>query len=286
MLRLDRPPLLAVLLLAGMAAPAHATNATSEVAAEAPAAPDTRRGWQVGEKIVYRIYWGYLPVGTATITSEWAEEDGRRMLLLRLRTVSNKVIEKIYPVDDVIESVIDPTTFLPVRFTKRLSEGRHRYHEVTTFDHANGVAHWQSLLSGRTKQFRIRADTRDIPAFMYWMRNRRFEVGSRQHFEVMADEKIYDLWVSTVAREKVKLPRYGAVPSLKIEPEAAFEGLFVRKGRIWVWVSDDDRRLATKIIASVPVANVRALVWSVEGPGDDFWVRARQEAGEQVTDDD
>ncbi len=252
-----------------------------------PPAPERLPGatWPVGEKITYRLYWGVIPVGTATITSEWVEENGRRLLALRMRTLSNKVIEKIYPVDDTIESLIDPETFLPVRFTKNLSEGRHRYLEVTTFEHTNGLARWESRISGRKKEFPIRPDTRDIPTLMYYLRSHTFVPGAREHFEVMADEKIYDLWVQTVAREKVKLPGYGAVSSLRIEPEAAFDGLFVRKGRVWVWVSDDPRRLATKIVASVPVASVRALLWRVEGPGDDFWVRSSPGSDEDTSVD-
>ena len=250
---------------------AEATNAPP------PQTVLSNAAWQVGEKLVYRLYWGYVPVGTATITTEWVEEQGRRLLAIRLRTVSNKVIEKIYPVDDSIESLIDPGPFLPVRFTKNLSEGSQRYVEVTDFDHAHGVAHWESKVSGKKKEIKIEADTRDIPSLMYWLRSRRFTPGSKEHFQVMADEKLYDLWVNTIRRENVKVGRFGAVPCLRIEPDAAFNGLFVRKGRIWVWVSDDARCLGTKIVASVPVANVRGYLCSVYGPGDDTWVRTTRQ---------
>ena len=87
----------------------------------------------------------------------------------------------------------------------------------------------------------------------------------------MADEKIYDLWVNVQKREKVELPAYGPVDCLKLEPEAAFNGLFVRKGRMWVWISADPRCVATRIEASIPVANVHAVLQSVTGPGKDRW---------------
>jgi hypothetical protein len=256
-----------------------------------PTTPETAPGlsnmhWQVGERLEYRLYWGLLPVGTATVTTEWIEENGRRLIAIRLRTFSNKVIEKIYPVDDAVESLIDPATFLPVRFTKNLSEGRHRYYEVTDFDHTLRVAHWQSKISGRRKELKIDVDTRDIPSFMYYMRVHKFATGTKEHFQVMADDKVYDLWVNTVLREKVKLPRFGAVPCLRLEPDAAFNGLFVRKGRIWVWISDDPRCLGIKMVASIPVANVRALLYSVEGPGDDFWTRKTKERAEDHSDGD
>ena len=70
---------------------------------------------------------------------------GRRLVCIRSRAVSNKMIEKIYAVNDIVETVVDPATGLPVRFTKNLSEGPHRYHEITTFDHASRVVNLSRL---------------------------------------------------------------------------------------------------------------------------------------------
>jgi hypothetical protein len=88
-------------------------------------------------------------------------------------------------------------------------------------------------------------------------------------------DKIYDLRVRVGAAETVELPLYGRVPSVRLDPEAAFQGIFVRKGKLTAWVSNDDRRLCTRIVGSVPVANINVVLTEVHGPGDDFWIRAR-----------
>lgn len=228
--------------------------------------------WPVGEKITYRLYWGYIPVGTATSWTEWTVHEGRNLLAIRMRTVSNKVVEKLYPVDDTIESLIDPGTFLPVQFSKDMSEGTHKYKEVTVFDRTNNVARWESKLSGKKKEYPIEAETRDIPSLMYYLRTHTFTPGKREHFRVQADEKVYDLQINVLKKEKIDTPTYHNTPTIKVEPEAAFNGLFVRKGRLWLWLSDDPRCLAVRIEASIPVANIRAAIIQVEGPGNDFWV--------------
>ncbi len=234
--------------------------------------------WPVGEELTYRLYWGYVPVGTATIRAEWTVKEGQEFLAIRIRTRSNQVIAKVYPVDDTVESLVDPKTFLPVRFTKDLSEGAHRRHETTVFDRTNRVARWTSLRSGRTKEFPIPPDIRDIPTLMYSLRSHVFTPGKRETFKVMADEKVYDVGVEAQGKETLDLPRYKNVRCLKLEPDAAFEGIFVRRGRMWVWVSDDERCLATRIVASIPVANVRAVLWSVSGPGKDRWILPAKES--------
>lgn len=230
------------------------------VRAAGSAGIDAEFPFPVGERLVYRIYWGVVPVGESVASTEWVEEGGRRLIAIRFRTRTNKFMERIYPVDDLIETLIYPETLLPARFTKRLSEGRYRCHEVTVFDHSGRQARWRSETSGRSKTYPIEADTRDIVSFMYFARTMDFHPGESRQFRVMADEKLYDVFVRVTGKEEVRLGDGTTCPSLVLEPEAAFEGLFVRKGRMWLWISEDKPRVVTRLAARVPVASVKLLL--------------------------
>ncbi|MFH0879801.1 MAG: DUF3108 domain-containing protein [Lentisphaerota bacterium] len=229
----------------------------------------------IGESMTYTIYWGFIPVGLGVVTNEWVEEDGRKLLAIRIRTRTNKVVEKIYPVDDMIESIIDPETFLPLRFTKKLSEGRYRCHQRTTFDHKNLTARWEALDEGddREETFPIETNTCDIISLMYTIRKDKIRAGESKKYRVMADEKMYDLDTRTGKKERLDFDRYGKVDCVVFEPDAKFGGLFVRKGRMWIWVSDDDRYLCAKISAQIPVASVNIELNEVFGPGSDHWTK-------------
>lgn len=237
-----------------------------------PIVPPQEFWFPVGEELVYDVYWGVIPVGEARVWSEWVRRDGRVLLALRFQTLSNKVIASIYPVNDKLETLVDPATFLPVRFEKNMQEGRHRYHEITLFDHTNLTAHWRSLIKNKSRQFPIEPDTRDIATFMYYLRKRPVHEGEH-HYRVMADEKIYDLYLKVAAQEMVKLDNFGRIPCSRIEPDAKFDGLFVRKGKMTLWVSRDARCISTRITASVPVADVKIVLRAVRGPGRDEWIR-------------
>jgi hypothetical protein len=241
--------------------------------APAPAAGEVPELWfPVGEEQLLDLQWGIISVGTSRVWTEWIREYGEWLLVIRMRTKTTRVLDAIYPVDDYIESVVDPKTFLPRRFVKKINEGKSRYDELTVFEHARGIATWRSLRDGKAKVFPIEADTRDIPAMLYWFRKERFEPGDPRQFQVMADEKMYTVFPKPVARETLRTPQFGQVPCMRFEPEAQFNGLFVRKGRLWVWVAEDDRRLAVRLVAEVPVANVKAVLVGVRGPGNDRWV--------------
>lgn len=268
---------LAVALLAGPAAAwpvkiplpmdGPATNAPVPAAGEVP-----ELWFPVGEEQFLDLQWGILPVGSSHVWSEWVREDGRWLLAIRLRTRTTSVLDTVYPVDDFIESIVDPKSFLPLRFVKKINEGKSRYDELTTFDHAKRLGTWRSMRNDKVKEFAIEADTRDIPSMLYWFRKERFEPGDARVYRVMADEKIYTVIPKPVARETLRTSDFGRVPCMRFEPEAQFDGLFVRKGRLWVWVAEDDRRLAVRLAAEVPVANVKAVLVRVRGPGSDRWV--------------
>ena len=98
----------------------------------------------VGEKLIFGIRWGLVPVGQAVAWTEWVEENGRWLIAIRLRTKTNKVLSAMYPVDDFVESIVDPVTFLPLRFVKKINEGGTHVDQLTQFDHAARKAVWES----------------------------------------------------------------------------------------------------------------------------------------------
>ena len=245
-------------------------------------AQDSALWFPVGEELVYKIYWGVVPVGTSRVTTRWIEEGGRKLLAIRYRTRSNKVIAAIYPVDDMIESIVDPETFLPLRFTKDLNEGRHRYHEIMAFDYKRLKAMWRSFIKNTTKEIDLDPDTRDIVSFMYYMRSKKFKPGETNSFRVMSDEKIYDLTLKVGDEEKLKLPGFGSVSCLRLDPIAKFHGLFVRKGKLEIWVHQKSRMICTQIVGKVPVASIKIKIDQVNGPGDDWWSRETTRKNEKT----
>jgi hypothetical protein len=225
----------------------------------------------VGERFVYRLYWGMVPVGEAHFWSEWVEQDGKRLIALRATAKSNSVLERIYPVDDTIESLVDPVTFLPLRYEQRLRGGRSVSHDRIVFNHAECTAVWTSPVRRRQKEIAIDRDTRDVLSLAYAMRARGMAPGQVERFRVVVDYKLYDLSVEAIAEQSVGTDGLGAVRSLKVEPTARFGEVFVRGGRVFMWFSADSRRICTRMTGKAPVASVKALLAAVEGPDAASW---------------
>ena len=236
--------------------------------------PPPELWFPVGEEVEYEIFWGIFTVGEATAKAEWLHREGRRLLTLTVKAQSNGIVEKLYPVKEFLQTVLDPATFLPLSFEKESHEGKRHYHEMTTFDHAAKKGHWKSLLKDKQKEFEIEADTRDLMGLMYWLRKDPIREGETRQYHVMTDEKMYELIVEAGKKGPVSLENYGKVPCIKMEPKGKFNGMFVRKGRMFLWVSDDARYTICRATASVPVASIKIMLKRVRGPGDDFWTQA------------
>jgi hypothetical protein len=235
--------------------------------------PPPELWFPVGEEVDYEVFWGVFMVGEATAKAEWINREGRRLLALTMTAQSNGLVEKIYPVREFMQTIIDPLTFLPLSFEKNSHDGHRRSHEVTTFDHAAQRGRWRSLLKDKQKEFPIEADTRDLMGLMYWIRRDPIQPGETRQYRVMTDEKMYELIVEAGRKEPVTLRKYGKIDCLKMEPKGKFNGMFVRKGRMWLWVSDDPRGTICRAAASVPIASIKIMLKRVRGPGDDFWTR-------------
>jgi len=235
--------------------------------------PPPELWFPVGEEIDYEVYWGIFMVGEATAKAEWIQREGRRLLSLSMQAESNGIGEKLYPVKERMQTILDPTTFLPLSFEKDSHEGRHHHHELTTFDHAARKGHWRSLLKDKRKDFDIEADTRDLMGLMYWIRKEPIAAGETRNYWMMTDEKMYELIVAAGKKEELKLDGYGKVTCIKMEPKGKFNGMFVRKGRMFLWISDDARYTICRATASVPVASIKIVLKRVRGPGDDFWTK-------------
>src|SRR5210317_34638 len=87
----------------------------------------------VGEQLFHKIYWGFIPVGKSVTTTRTVEREGKEYIQIRIRTRTNSFFDRIRKVDDIVESIVDPETFLPVSFSRRMIRRKETCHEHTVF---------------------------------------------------------------------------------------------------------------------------------------------------------
>ncbi len=245
--------MIAAALIVGMAAPGSG---------ERP-----KRVFRIGERFKYGIHWGILNVGSSVIEVKGIEEvDGHPCYHVVARTRSNAVIAAFYPVDDTVETFIDVEGLFSRKFIKKLNEGNYHADEETIFDVDRGIAYWKSHRNGKTKEYGIPPEPQDVLSLMYWLRGQDLKPNSKYKFQVCADEKVYTVEMESRGRKKVRLARKagGKQTAIEVEPvKAEFQGMFVRKGRIVIWVSDDEKHYLLRMIGKIPVASIKMILQEV-----------------------
>ena len=207
----------------------------------------------VGERLSFHGRWFGIPVGHGWIeVREIIEVEGRRAYFVEAQGHSNEVLSAFYPIHDVIRSSIEVDTLRPLRFEKHQQEGHYRAEEIVTFDYERLTATYRSLLNQSVKEVPIPADVQDLLSAFYWLRTHPLDLNDPTSLQVYSDEKVYRVEVKPLMTLKLELRRRGTFPCMLFEPIAEFKGVFVRRGRVWLYLSADERRLPLYVRISTP----------------------------------
>jgi hypothetical protein len=214
----------------------------------------------VGERAVYKIKWGMVSCGTTSIHCDEVEVKDENLIRIRIRVKSNWMVSTVYPVDDTVDCFIDPETMESIRVEKDTSEGDLVCKDVLRLDRTNNIAHWQSHSANITTNYPITAGAHDPLSFLYAFRQHTFDANDERDFNVVVDTAVHGITITakdTAKKangngEKVNCRKYLVTPKA--------EGLFVRKIPKEIWLTEDERKLMTRMTVKVPVGTARIVL--------------------------
>ena len=226
-----------------------------------------------GEKLTYHFYWGIFMVGRGTFE---VQRDSSGGYVFEVRGKSNDIISAIYPVEEAITSFFDPRFMRSTRFQQdRKEDGDHTWEE-TFFFYSFGLGSTQSYVSGETKWFEIpKKAVQDKLSTIYFMRCQDWDQQNEHSVVLGNDKQNYEVRIKKLKAETIKLDDFSAIPTFKVEPNTEYLGGFVKKGRMWAWVSNDRFKVPIRVVAKLPVGTVSAELVAVKGIDD--WPYTRRD---------
>ena len=209
--------------------------------------------WGVGEHLTFSVDYGFFHAGTATLAVKGTEQvNGSLSYHIESTARSNDFISRFYKVRDSVNSYIDRNGIFSRRFEKNLREGRYKSDRFIDFYQDRLIA------LNTVKKYAITEIplyVQDILSSLYILRTFDLEVGKDEIFDVYADGKVYPLKIIVHKIEKVKVPA-GKFECFVVEPILQSEGLFRQKGRIKVWLTNDEHKLPVKMTSKVTIGNI------------------------------
>jgi len=215
------------------------------------------KSFQVGEQLTYEISWLNITAGTAVMAVSGAGRDGDRPLAKLITTAKSRpVITKFFPVDNRVESIVDPTTLLPEHLTFKRREGKKKEDIEYTFHQKEGTV--TAVKGGTTETLQIPPGTQDVISCLYYARSElSLQPGSFLTMNVHHDKKNHKLDVRVEEIETVSGP-WGEVETARVLVVMPFQGLFLNQGNIRVWLTSDDRRIPVRMKAKVIIGSIVA----------------------------
>ena len=221
------------------------------------------------EKLTYRIHYGILTAGSATLSSTATTYKGEPHLYVKGVGTTSGPVKTFFKVEDNYESFINKKTGLPSFYVRNVKEGKYTQHLETVFNHDD---HTLILTDKKTpangsKVIKSVKGVQDMMSCFYYLRSKsedELKVGNTIKMNVWIDDELFPFQVKVVGTENVKT-KFGTIECLKIVPQVMKGRVFKDKEGVTLWVSNDKNHVPIAIKAELAVGSLRADISNYSG---------------------
>lgn len=204
------------------------------------------RAYQHGESLTYTVRYGFVKGGEGLFTVRDTVVNGIKTNHIVVAGKTTGVADFFFSVRDSYESFVDPSTQLPVKAIRNISEGRYKRYEEVSYNRNDN-----SLYSSRKgQQNDMPVNILDMVSAFYHARNNTFDdnltKGDTIFYQTYFAGEIYPLRIMYLGREKVDTP-FGDVLCYKFVPITEVGRTFKNEDDMKVWISCDGNHVPVKI---------------------------------------
>ena len=218
----------------------------------------------VGEKLLFNIRYGFIHAGTATmeVKKEMLLND-KRVYHIQTTARSASGFSWIYKVEDVIDSYIDKKGLFSWKFDKKLREGGYKADFLVDYFPEDSLAriaytrYKRGMIVTNQEKYQVKTPpfVLDVLAAFYYTRTQNLQVGQSISITNHDNKKVYDLEVKVYHKEIIDTDA-GKFRCLFIEPLLKGEGIFQQKGRLKIWITDDQYKIPVQMKSEVAVGSI------------------------------
>lgn len=264
------------------ALPENRTAATDSLKTE-PADTNYRRldrtiqneAFRVGEKLTFVIRYGFIHAGNATMEVKRLDSIEHRPVYHIVSTArSKKTFDLFFKVRDSVQTWIDTQGLFSWKFIKKLREGAYKFDLQVDYHQFEGKADIKMIryqneepLRARSKkdfELEIPPYVLDIFSSFYYVRTQNLRIGRPIYLTNHDNKKIYNLKVIIQRKEIVKV-KAGKFRCIMIQPVLKGESLFKQKGKLWVWLTDDQYKIPILMKSSAFIGKITTELTDLEG---------------------
>lgn len=218
----------------------------------------TNAAFKPGEVFTYNISWSnFFQAGTSVMEVRNEETaSGRPAYRIISSTRSSSLISAFFPVMDVVQSVLDAKDIYSLSYSVNELHGRKKRQREMVFDHEQGLV--RVVLNGKEEVRPFTGRMQDALSSLYYLRTRDdFSPEKPIIIEVYDSGKQWSVEVQTLGRETIKT-MLGEFKTIKVRTFPKYEGVFRHKGEIFMWLTDDARKIPVLMKSTITIGSIVA----------------------------
>ncbi|MBF0449354.1 MAG: DUF3108 domain-containing protein [Candidatus Magnetomorum sp.] len=219
-----------------------------------------------GEKLTYRLKWGFIPAGQSVLeVLPYETINGYQSFHFQLKAKTNTFVDKFYQVRDQIDAYASIDMKHSVHYQKSVREGRTKRDVIVLFDSTKKFVQYSNF-DQKKPPVSISSQTFDPLSAFYYVR--LFDPNTNKNISasVTDGKKCVTGSVQYIKQESITVP-FGTFSTWLIEPDIKDVGGVFEKStnaKIQIWVTDDERHIPVLLKSKVIVGSFYAELIKIE----------------------
>lgn len=224
---------------------------------------ESNQAFQRGEKLTYRIHYGLINAGEATLE---VKQDStmigkRKTLHLVGKGRSLGAFSWFFKVKDKYESYLDEESLMPWLFVRNVEEGNYKINRTVMFNQykKNAVVDDSSYVVPEYCQ--------DLLSAFYYARSldlQSLSLNDTVQINTFFDFENYPLMIKYIGKDTLDSD-IGEIRCLKFRPLLQVGRVFKEEEDMTVWISDDQNKVPVRVQADVVVGSIKMDLSDTEG---------------------
>jgi len=223
--------------------------------------PQKERAFDVGEFYKFKIHYGVVNAGFATLEVKEAVINNKKVFHAVGKGYTTGMTKFFFKVHDNYESYFDKETGNPYQYVRKINEGGYTKNQEGFFDWGTNHILVKDYKHKTNKTFIIPNNTQDLVSAFYYLRNYpsidKLKVGESISFYIFFDDEATKFKLKFIGRENIQT-KFGTLPTMVFRPFVQAGRIFKEQESLTVWISDDDNKIPLRIKASLAVGSLKA----------------------------
>ena len=234
--------------------------------------------YDVGEWFKFRIHYGVVTAGYATLEVKEAIRDNKKVYRAIGKGYTTGMSKWFFKVDDTYEIYFDKVTNKPYQFVRQVNEGGYTKDQEGFFNQDKNSVLLKDYKNKTEKTFPVTENVQDILSTFYFLRNHpnidKLKVGESIIVDMFFDNETFKFKLKYIGKEDLKT-KFGVIPSMIFRPLVQSGRVFKEQESLTVWISDDQNKLPIRIKASLAVGSLKADLDGFKGLKNPFVIKAK-----------